>query len=163
MTSFTASLVESFVQVFEEIQSPIRLFDPRPWRFLLLTAPFIYVRPMTPCHCSDVELTLARFQLLEEQRKEDSLHCEQDMHLKKRGVVFAIASDLPSLHLETRQAASAPAHPHNMATPTFFSRTPGDSCSAATLASESVATKCRVGTPIHSSGDRNPETPIRKR
>ena len=86
------SLVESFVQVFEEIQSPIRLFDPRTWRFLLLAAPFIYLRPMTPCHCSDMELTLARFQLLKEQRKEDSLHCEQDMHLG----VFAIASDLPS-------------------------------------------------------------------
>ena len=51
---------------------------------------------MTPCHCSDMELTLARFQLLKEQRKEDSLHCEQDMHLGGCGVVFAIASDLPS-------------------------------------------------------------------
>ena len=50
-----------------------------------------------------MDLTLARFRLLKEQRKEDSLHCEQDMHLKERGVVFAIASDLPSLHLETRE------------------------------------------------------------
>ena len=95
--------MESFVQVFEEMQSPVRLFDPRPWRFILLAAPFIYPRPMMPCHCSDMDLTLARFRLLKEQRKEDSLHCEQDMHLKERNVVFAIASDLPSLHLETRE------------------------------------------------------------
>ena len=74
---------------------------------------------MTPCHCSDMELTFARFQLLKEQRKEDSLYCEQDMRFKERSVVFAIASDLPSLHLETREAASTPAHPHNIATPTF--------------------------------------------